>query len=93
MKFYTGNNFPASYRNKIFIAEHGSWNRPTLTGYKISLVTLEGNRAVKYEPFATGFTRDNKGTGRPVDILQLPDGTLLVSDDYANRIYRISYSA
>jgi glucose/arabinose dehydrogenase len=91
MKFYTGAMFPAEYQQKILIAEHGSWNRSTPIGYRIMVVTLKGNEAVSYEPFAEGWLHDGKAWGRPVDILQLADGSLLVSDDFANAIYRISY--
>lgn len=93
MKFYTGKMFPAEYRNQIFIAEHGSWNRSTKSGYRVMLVRLEGNRAVAYEDFATGFVQDDDVSGRPVDVLVMPDGALLVSDDDAGAIYRISYEA
>ena len=92
MKFYTGNQFPPEYVNKIFIAEHGSWNRSTPIGYRISIVSLHGEKAVSYEPFAEGWLDNGKSWGRPVDILMLPDGSLLISDDKANAIYRISYS-
>ena len=91
MRFYTGDMFPAEYRNQIFIAEHGSWNRSQKIGYRISLVMLDGNRAVSYETFAKGWLQGEKVSGRPVDLLLLPDGSLLVSDDYAGVIYRISY--
>lgn len=89
MRFYTGKMFPKKYRKAIFIPEHGSWNRSKLIGYRITNVFLEGSRAVKYGVFAEGWI-DGRW-GRPVDILILPDGSLLVSDDYANAIYRISY--
>ncbi len=91
MRFYTGSMFPAPYRNQIFIAEHGSWNRTTPVGYRITLVRLEGNRAVSYEVFADGWMKEGKAWGRPVDVLVMPDGALLVSDDRAGAIYRISY--
>jgi glucose/arabinose dehydrogenase len=91
MRFYTGSMFPKAYQNQIFIAEHGSWNRSKKIGYRITLVTLEGDKAVKYEPFATGWMENEKVWGRPVDVLVMPDGSLLVSDDYAHAIYRISY--
>jgi glucose/arabinose dehydrogenase len=91
MRFYTGAQFPAAYRNQIFIAEHGSWNRSKKIGYRITLVRLEGNKAVAYEPFATGWLQGEKAWGRPVDVLVMPDGALLVSDDYAGAIYRITY--
>ena len=92
MRFYTGTMFPEAYRNQIFIAEHGSWNRSTPIGYRVSLVRLEGNRAVSYEPFAEGWLSGGKVWGRPVDILVMPDGALLVSDDYAGAVYRISWA-
>jgi glucose/arabinose dehydrogenase len=93
LKFYTGNMFPASYRNQIFIAEHGSWNRTKKIGYRISLVTLENGKAREYKPFATGWLDENTqiAWGRPVDVLILKDGSMLVSDDTANVIYRIAY--
>lgn len=93
MRFYTGKQFPEAYRNQVFIAEHGSWNRSRKSGYRVSLVRLEGNRAVAYEPFATGWLQGEKAWGRPADVLVLPDGSLLVSDDQAGAIYRIRYDA
>ncbi|HEY8508554.1 MAG TPA: sorbosone dehydrogenase family protein, partial [Steroidobacteraceae bacterium] len=93
VKFYTGTQFPAEYRGQMFIAQHGSWNRSKPIGYRIMRVKLDGNRVVEYEPFVTGWLgEDGKVTGRPVDILQMPDGSLLVSDDHVGAIYRISYS-
>jgi glucose/arabinose dehydrogenase len=91
MRFYTGTMFPAQYRNQIFIAEHGSWNRSSKVGYRITLVRVEGGKAVAYEPFATGWLQGETVRGRPSDVLVLPDGSLLVADDYAGAIYRISY--
>lgn len=91
VKFYTGTVFPESYRNQVFIAEHGSWNRSEKSGYRITLVKLEGDQAVSYQPFASGFNRGNEVYGRPVDLLVLNDGSMLVSDDTAGAIYRISY--
>lgn len=91
MRFYTGSMFPADYRNQIFIAEHGSWNRSTPIGYRVTIVRLENNRAVSYKPFAEGWLQGSKAWGRPVDTLVMPDGALLVSDDEAGAIYRISY--
>jgi glucose/arabinose dehydrogenase len=93
MKFYRGEMFPASYRGKVFIAEHGSWNRSKKIGYRVMLVTLDGAKGTKYEPFAEGWLRDGDVWGRPVDVLELPDGSLLVSDDHRGCIYRISYRA
>ncbi|HXE81230.1 MAG TPA: sorbosone dehydrogenase family protein [Vicinamibacterales bacterium] len=92
MRFYTGTMFPAEYRNQIFIAEHGSWNRSRKVGYRVSLVRLEGDRAVSYEPFAEGWLQGEEEWGRPVDVLVMPDGSLLVSDDRAGAIYRITYA-
>jgi glucose/arabinose dehydrogenase len=91
MRFYTGKMFPPEYRNQIFIAEHGSWNRSQKVGYRITLVRLEGERARSYEVFAQGWLHDGAVWGRPVDVLVMPDGALLVSDDQAGAIYRISY--
>ncbi|UTG92906.1 PQQ-dependent sugar dehydrogenase [Geobacter sulfurreducens] len=91
MRFYNGTMFPERYRNQIFIAEHGSWNRSERIGYRVTLVRLEGTRAVSYEPFAEGWLDNDKVWGRPVDVQVMPDGSLLVSDDKAGAIYRISY--
>lgn len=84
--------FPEEYKNSVFVAEHGSWNRTTPIGYRISRVELDGNKSVKYEAFADGWLDGAKRLGRPVDILELNDGSLLVSDDFANCVYRITYS-
>jgi glucose/arabinose dehydrogenase len=91
MRFYTGRMFPEDYRGQIFIAEHGSWNRSTPIGYRVSLVKLSGSQAVSYEPFAEGWLQGRRAWGRPVDVLVMPDGALLVSDDKAGVIYRIAY--
>ncbi len=96
MKFYTGKMFPAAYQGNIFVARHGSWNRTTKLGYDVMRVAVDGkNKVVKYEPFFTGFVTDDKGDppmwGRPVDLLIMKDGAMLVSDDYNGIIYRISY--
>lgn len=91
MRFYTGDMFPSEYRNQIFIAEHGSWDRSSKIGYRVTLVKLEGNTAVSYEPFAEGWLKGESVSGRPVDVEILPDGSMLVSDDYAGKIYRVSY--
>lgn len=91
MRFYTGTMFPPEYRNQIFIAEHGSWNRSRKNGYRISLVRLQGDKAVSYEVFASGWLQGESNWGRPADVLVLPDGSLLVADDYADAIYRITY--
>jgi glucose/arabinose dehydrogenase len=94
LRFYTGKQFPDSFQNKLFIAEHGSWNRSKAIGYRVGLATFDSTaqKVLRYEYFAQGWL-DAKGNvkGRPVDIEIAPDGALLVSDDYAGRIYRISY--
>jgi len=91
MRFYTGKQFPERYRNAVFIAEHGSWNRSRKNGYRVSVVRLQGNRAVSYEPFVTGWEQGESAWGRPADVLVMQDGSLLVSDDHAGAIYRIVY--
>ena len=93
VKFYTGDQFPAEYHGQIFIAEHGSWNRSKKIGYRITLVRLESGEPVSYEPFVTGWLQGQSVSGRPVDLLVLADGSMLVSDDHAGKIYRISYTA
>ena len=91
VKFYTGTQFPEKYRGQIFVAEHGSWNRSKKIGYRISLIELEEGVPVSYQPFADGWLQGQSVSGRPVDLLQLADGSLLVSDDTAGKIYRIRY--
>ncbi len=91
MRFYSGAMFPEQYRDQIFIAEHGSWNRTSPIGYRLTLVRLNGNQTVSYEVFAEGWLNRGRAWGRPVDVLVMPDGALLVSDDRAGVIYRISY--
>jgi glucose/arabinose dehydrogenase len=95
VRFYTGSMFPPEYRNQVFIAEHGSWNRSKAagkTGHRVSLVRLDGDRAVAYETFMDGFLDGDTALGRPVDIMVAPDGALLVSDDAGGAIYRVSYA-
>ena len=84
--------FPPGYRGQVFIAEHGSWNRSKPIGSRVSLVRLERNRAASYEVFAHGWLQGGRAGGRPVDVQEMPDGSLLVSDDMAGMIYRISWS-
>ncbi len=103
MRFYTGTMFPPGYRGGIFIAEHGSWNRTEPIGYRVTFVRMEGDRAAGYEVFAEGWLRKGrpwdrvwgrdlyKAWGRPVDVQPFTDGSLLVSDDRAGMIYRVSY--
>jgi glucose/arabinose dehydrogenase len=91
--FYTGTQFPQQYRNNLFIAEHGSWNRDNKIGYKVSLVTLYNSKVVSTTTFIDGFLRDgDEVVGRPVDIAVLADGSMLVSDDHGGRIYRVTYA-
>ncbi len=92
MRFYTGTQFPPEYRNQIFIAEHGSWNRSKKAGYRISIVKIEGGKVVSYQPFAQGWLQAESAWGRPVDLEVLPDGSLAVSDDAAGMIYRIRFT-
>jgi glucose/arabinose dehydrogenase len=92
MRFYTGSMFPSEYRDQIFIAEHGSWNRSQKIGYRVTLVKLENNKPVSYSVFAEGWLKGESASGRPVDLQIMPDGSMLVSDDYAGVIYRITYS-
>jgi len=92
MRFYTGSQFPAQYRNQIFIAEHGSWNRSSKVGYRVTLVRLDGDRKpVTYEPFAQGWLQGQRAWGRPADVEVAPDGSLLIADDAAGAIYRVRY--
>lgn len=98
MTFYTGSMFPAEYKNRAFIAQHGSWNRSTPIGYRVMTAAVDAGKVTAYEPFATGWLREPKPAtgnavwGRPADVLQLADGSLLVADDFANVLYRISYA-
>jgi glucose/arabinose dehydrogenase len=92
MRFYTGSAFPEQYRGAIFVARHGSWNKTARVGGDIQAVMLNPDGSVaKTEDFLTGFLQDNSYVGRPADVLVMPDGALLVSDDYNGAIYRISY--
>jgi glucose/arabinose dehydrogenase len=87
--------FPAAYKNQILVALHGSWNRTKKSGYSIMMVTLDNkNQVTSYKPFAEGWLNNESQDvwGRPVDLEFLPDGSMLVSDDYADVIYRVSYS-
>jgi glucose/arabinose dehydrogenase len=94
MRFYNGNSFPAQYKNAIFIAEHGSWNRSIPIGYRVAVVKMDSNGNAKYpEIFAEGWLQNIRDvSGRPVDVQFLQDGSMLVSDDYRGVIYRITYS-
>ncbi len=95
LRFYTGKMFPKEYANSLFIAQHGSWNRSVKQGYNVVRVTIDGAGNAKSQPFLDGFLTDEKADppmwGRPADVLQMPDGSLLVSDDYNGIIFRVSY--
>ena len=86
--------FPDEYKGDLFIAEHGSWNRSKKIGYRITRVKIENSRSVGYEPFIYGWLDEDEqeAWGRPVDILILEDGAMLISDDHASVIYRVSYT-
>jgi glucose/arabinose dehydrogenase len=104
MSFYTGTMFPASYKNAVIIAEHGSWNRSIPIGYRVMVARTDGRRVTNYEPLVDGFlpgvrfeAPNTRGSGapaigRPADVLQLQDGSILISDDSGNRILRVTYS-
>ncbi len=92
MKFYRGNMFPSEYKNKVIIAEHGSWNRSTPIGYRLTTVDISDNKASNYQDFVTGWLEGDNAWGRPVDMVELPDGSLLISDDEAGAVYRLAYS-
>jgi glucose/arabinose dehydrogenase len=92
MRFYTGNAFPAAYKNQIIMARHGSWNRTNKVGGDVVLVKLKPDGTYSgMEPFITGFLENNNYVGRPADVMVMKDGSLLVSDDYNGAVYRVSY--
>ena len=91
VEFYTGSMFPADYKNRMFLAQRGSWNRTQKLGFRVMMVTLNPGGAPKYEPFAEGWLQGNDIWGRPVYTRQMKDGSLLISDDYAGAIYRVTY--
>jgi glucose/arabinose dehydrogenase len=95
MSFYRGSAFPEEHRPYVYIPEHGSWNRSRASGYRIARCRIEGNRAVSYETFAEGWLRPDgkEAWGRPVHVLETPEGDLLVSDDRAGAIYRIRFTS
>jgi glucose/arabinose dehydrogenase len=88
--FYTADQFPDTYKNALFVAEHGSWNRSSKVGYQVSVVTFDDS-GPHYEAFVTGWLDGQKNWGRPNDVLMAPDGSLLISDDQAGAVYRVSY--
>lgn len=92
--FYQGNNFPKEYINKLFIAEHGSWNRSSPVGYRITTLDIDPQKKIakNYKVFLSGFLKHNNSKfGRPVDIITYYDGSILFSDDFGNKIYRVYY--
>ncbi len=91
MRFYEGKQFPSGYRGAIIVAEHGSWNRTRKSGYRVMTVRLNGSKVIAYEPLITGFEQDESAWGRPADVQPLPDGSVLVSDDLAGAVYRVTY--
>lgn len=92
--FHRGELFPASYNNAFFVAEHGSWNRSQKSGYRVMVgrVNATNSAVVDYQPFVEGWLQGQVNWGRPVDILNMPDGSVLISDDGAGVIYRVTYS-
>ena len=92
MRFYTGSMFPADYRGAVIVAEHGSWNRSKKSGYRVVAVRVGGARAGEQTVLVDGFQHDEQAHGRPADVLVMPDGALLVSDDLAGAVYRVSWS-
>jgi glucose/arabinose dehydrogenase len=91
VQFYTGSMFPPEYRNRIFLAQRGSWNRSEKVGFRIMMVTLRPRDVPKYEVFAEGWLQGDQIWGRPVYTQQMKDGSLLIADDYAGAIYRVAY--
>lgn len=91
--FYRAKQYPKKYHKQLFIAEHGSWNRSKKAGYKVGVATIKNNKVVDYKDFVTGFMANEQTYGRPVALLELADGSLLISDDFADAIYRVSYTA
>jgi len=91
LRFYQGGNFPKAYQGNFFIAEHGSWNRSEKTGYQVIRGIIEDNTIISIEPFVSGWLQNDIPWGRPVDLLIMPDGALLISDDLNGVIYRVSY--
>ncbi|WP_444935666.1 PQQ-dependent sugar dehydrogenase [Microbulbifer sp. JMSA004] len=90
--FYRGEQYPKDYRHNLLVAEHGSWNRSEKSGYRVMLATVENSEITKYEPLITGFMQEETTYGRPVAFLEMPDGSVLISDDFAHKIYRLSYT-
>lgn len=94
MVFYQGDMFPESYTNTILVAEHGSWNRSEKSGYRVMMGKIAADNAgiTEYTPFVEGWLEGQMNWGRPVDVLNMPDGSVLISDDQAGVVYRVTYS-
>ena len=91
--FYAGAMFEANMQNRLFVAEHGSWNRTQKSGYRVMMATIENGQVTNYQPFVKGWLNDdNTAWGRPAAITSLADGSLLIADDFANVIYRVTYT-
>lgn len=90
--FYRGKQFPEQYQQQLLVAEHGSWNRSEKSGYRVMLATVEDSKITNYKPVITGFMQEETTFGRPVAFLEMPDGSILISDDFAHKIYRLTYS-
>ncbi len=92
MRFYTGAQFPANYKNQLFVAQHGSWNRSKPQGYRVVTLEFKDGKPISETVFIDGWLTDkDKVLGRPTDILQLPDGSLLITDDALGVIYKVQY--
>lgn len=91
MRFYRGKSFPAQYQGSIIFAEHGSWNRSTPQGYRVGVAQVQNNKIVKVESLVDGFLQGDSAWGRPVDVEELADGSILISDDKAGVIYQLSF--
>ncbi|QCK14845.1 PQQ-dependent sugar dehydrogenase [Mangrovivirga cuniculi] len=94
LTIYSGEDFPDEYNGKALIAEHGSWNRSKKIGYRITMVDLNNGEGTSYEPFIDGWLNEEEQTvwGRPVDVIELENGSLMISDDYSGTIYKVSYN-
>ncbi len=91
ISFYTGQTFPKKYFNQLFVAEHGSWNRSQKSGYRVGMAKIQNSKVIGYETFVSGWLQGQSAWGRPAYTLIMPDGSMLISDDRAGAIYRVSY--
>lgn len=90
--FYTHNQFPAQYRGQLFVAEHGSWNKSSKTGYRVGVAQLQEQKVVNYKTFVSGWLNKDKAWGRPAYVLGAADGSLLISDDRSGTIFKVRYT-